>query len=259
MDITDRRDPSGLGSESVVAANSGPASVSRNVAEIGAPASSVVPSPPLGPQRAVDEFEPPQFAPADPLDRRRPLEWESKYPAEANKQITKEAWYLGVLLFLPPILLTVLALIDIRELLPISEANAMLLTHAISAWLAGTLGGTLFTIKWLYHSVAKQIWNIDRRLWRIFTPHVSGALAFAVQMLAYSGILRIIDPVSISTAPAVIGISFLIGYFSDSALAKLREIAETLFGATARSHEHPSALRDRGGSKSGSGGSGPNG
>jgi hypothetical protein len=31
---------------------------------------------------------------------------------------------------------------------------------------------------------------------------------------------------------AVFGVSFLIGYFSDSAIAKLTEIANTIFGAT---------------------------
>ena len=99
------------------------------------------------------------------------------------------------------------------------------------AWLAGTLGGTLFSLKWLYHAVAHGIWNIDRRLWRVLTPHLSGGLSFAVLTLLSSGLIRVFDSTSVESLPLVTGIGFLTGYFSDSAIAKLTEIAETLFGS----------------------------
>src|SRR5206468_4257753 len=104
------------------------------------------------------------------------------------------------------------------------------------AWLAGMLGGTLFGIKWLYHTVARQIWNMDRRLWRLFTPHISAGLAFAMIAVVSSGLLRLFDRQALRSPSMVVGLAFLVGYFSDSAAAKLAEIAETLFG-TSRSGE----------------------
>jgi hypothetical protein len=36
----------------------------------------------------------------------------------------------------------------------------------------------------------------------------------------------------------VIGLGFLVGYFSDSAIAKLTEVAETLFGTVRAKEKH---------------------
>jgi hypothetical protein len=106
------------------------------------------------------------------------------------------------------------------------------------AWLAGTLGGTLFDLKWLYHTVARQLWHMDRRLWRIFTPHISGGLAFSVVALVASGGVRIFDAKATESHALVVGLSFLVGYFSDNAIAKLLEVAETLFGTTRAKEKH---------------------
>jgi hypothetical protein len=105
------------------------------------------------------------------------------------------------------------------------------LTYSL-AWLGGTLGGTLFDLKWLYHSVAKQQWHLDRRLWRLFTPHISGGLAFVMIALISSGVFRVFDNTATKSCSLVVSVSFLVGYFSDSAIAKLTEIAETLFGTS---------------------------
>lgn len=98
------------------------------------------------------------------------------------------------------------------------------------SWLGGTLGGTLFAIKWLYHSVAKWKWNEDRKLWRYFTPPISGALAFIVVLLISSGVLKIFDQNAMRSPSLSLAIGFMVGYFSDSAIAKLSEVAQTLFG-----------------------------
>ena len=94
--------------------------------------------------------------------------------------------------------------------------------------MGGSLGGTLFTIKWLYHVVARELWNLDQRLWRLFTPHISGGLAFAVIALVSSGMMKIFDVKATHSPSVVVGMAFLVGYFSDNAVAKLTEIAATL-------------------------------
>jgi hypothetical protein len=100
------------------------------------------------------------------------------------------------------------------------------------------LGGTLFAIMWLYHVVAREMWNLDRRLWRLFTPHISGGLVFAVIALISSGIMRIFDSRATSSHSVVVELAFLVGYFSDSAVAKLTEIADRLFGTSRSKEKH---------------------
>ena len=114
------------------------------------------------------------------------------------------------------------------------KVSSLTSRQVLFAWLGGILGGTLYAIKWLYHVVAKNLWNSDRRLWRLFTPHVSGGLATVFIILLGSGLVTIVDPDAMASIWVCFGMSFLIGYFSDNATAKLTEVAETLFGRTDR-------------------------
>jgi len=52
-----------------------------------------------------------------------------------------------------------------------------------------------------------------------------------------SGLLQIFDKDFVQRPIAVLAFSFLVGYFSDKALAKMAEIADTLFGATEHEKE----------------------
>jgi hypothetical protein len=175
----------------------------------------------------------PGFAPSDPTDGRDVLDWTSRYSdPEARKEINREAAYLGVLLLLVPAGLLALWLEGVRYWLSIPPAKYTAVVKYGVAWLSGTLGGTLFSLKWLYHVVARGLWNIDRRLWRIFTPHISGGLAFAVTALVSSGVFKVFDRSALNSLSMTVGMSFLVGYFSDSAIAKLSELAETLFGSS---------------------------
>ena len=181
----------------------------------------------------------PGFGASDPTDNRRLLDWKSRYPAEAAKEIRIEAIYLGSLLLLVPFLL--LAFFChfpwfIWRSLDVSAQSTI--TRYGLAWVGGMLGGTLFAIKWLYHVVAREMWNLDRRLWRLFTPHISGGLAFAVIALVSSGIMRVFDSRATNSHSVVVGLAFLVGYFSDSAVAKLTEIADTLFGTSRSKEKH---------------------
>lgn len=179
------------------------------------------------------------FGQADPTDNREPLEWRSKYsdPA-ARREIRIEATYLGCLLAAVPLGMAVLWLEYPKYLLHLPDQKYGPIVKYGLAWLAGTLGGTLFDLKWLYHTVARQIWHMDRRLWRIFTPHISGGLAFSVVALVASGGLKIFDAKATESHALVVGLSFLVGYFSDNAIAKLLEVAETLFGTTRAKEKH---------------------
>jgi hypothetical protein len=180
----------------------------------------------------------PGFAPDDPTDGRPPLDWESKYPPEARRVIWAEAFYLFVLLLLVPILMLVFWLDYPNRWFGLSDARYGSVVKYALAWLGGVLGGTLFDIKWLYHAVARQVWHLDRRLWRLFTPHISGGLAFAMVALISSGMLRVFDRQAPHSRSLVVAVAFLVGYFSDSAVAKLSEIAETLFGASRAKEKH---------------------
>ena len=186
----------------------------------------------------------PGFAPDDPTDGREPLDWRSKYPSEAQRAIKLEALYLSALLILVPGAMVLLWLDYPKAWLRLSDEKYDPILKYALAWSGGVLGGTLFAIKWLYHVVARQSWHLDRRLWRLFTPHISGGLAFAMLALISSGMLRVFDSQASQSRSLVVAIAFLVGYFSDSAAAKLSEIAETLFGASRAKEKHKKKLPD---------------
>ena len=184
------------------------------------------------------------FAPADPHDGRKPLEWQSRYTDPvARRWILIEATYLALLILIAPAAILLLWSEYPQDWFHLSNAKYRTLFLYGLAWLGGTLGGTLFAIKWLYHSVARQIWHMDRRQWRFFTPHISGVLALAVIALISSGLVRVFDPKAPESSPLVFGVAFLVGYFSDSTAAKLAEIAETIFG-TNRSSQNKDGSPD---------------
>jgi hypothetical protein len=181
----------------------------------------------------------PPFGQADPTDNRELLDWRSKYPdPEAKRWILFEAIYVTLLLMALPLAMLVLWLGYPKSWFHLSDqAYPPILKYGLS-WLSGALGGTLFDTKWLYHSVARQIWHLDRRLWRFFVPHIAGGLAFVVVALIASGLLRIFDSRAVESGPTIVGVGFLVGYFSDNAIAKLREVADTLFGASRTEEKH---------------------
>lgn len=185
----------------------------------------------------------PGFGASDPTDSRKQLEWQSRYPDEAKRQISLEAWYLGLLLGLAPVCLVLLECKKPEWAWKlVNPSTHDVIAHYGMAWVGGTLGGALFAIKWLYHVVARGFWNLDRRLWRVFSPLLSGGLAFGVFALIASGFLRIFDQQATHSNAVTVGVSFLVGYFSDSAIAKLTEIADTLFGTSRAKEKHIPSL-----------------
>jgi hypothetical protein len=171
--------------------------------------------------------ERPGFAPHNPTDGREKGDWKTRYPPDAHSKIRLEGIYLALIFLLCPII----SFLIFTDCINNWTINPIIKKYAYG-WVGGTFGGVIFGIKWLYHSVAKHVWNVDRRLWRIFTPHLSGGFAFAFVVLISSGILNIFSPEAVERPSTVFGLGFLVGYFSDSAVGKLTEVANTIFGAT---------------------------
>jgi hypothetical protein len=195
------------------------------------PRSPNPPSPLAGPAPGTGQHEEVDFAPSDLTDDRQENEWQSRYgDRRAIVQIVAEGVYLGVL-----IIATATALILIwrgtpRSWLGVDWARYNTFRIYSLAWVSGTLGGTLFTVKWLYHSVGKGFWNADRLAWRIFTPHLSGGFSFGLLALATSGVFEILNRELLRSSPAIVGTGFVLGYFSDFTVARLYKVAEHLLG-----------------------------
>lgn len=179
------------------------------------------------------------FGQADPTDNRDRYDWKSKYDDPiAKREIRLEAIYLGALLFGLPAVMAIFWFGYPKKLFHLTDEQYHPVVKYAFAWASGSLGGVLFAVKWLYHVVARGLWHLDRRLWRLFTPHISGGLSFFFLALVASGGLRIFDGRATDSLSLVMGLGFLVGYFSDSAIAKLTEVAETLFGTIRAKEKH---------------------
>src|SRR5271157_4563255 len=99
------------------------------------------------------------FAPEDLTDDREPGDWRSKYEPEAWKFIFQETAYLVGLMIsaLALMLLVWLRYPQYRLHLPARETQ--IFSRYAFAGLSGGLGGALFAMKWLYHTVAKRTWH----------------------------------------------------------------------------------------------------
>lgn len=183
------------------------------------------PNPRTGRHEEVD------FAPTDLTDGRSENDWSSRYKdRRAIVQITGESVYLAALILACAAALILIWLGTPRGWLGIGEARYATFRIYAFAWVSGTLGGTLFAVKWLYHSVAKGSWNADRLAWRVFTPHLSGGFSFGLIALATSGVLEILNHELLRSSTAVVGLGFILGYFSDFTVARLYKVAEHVLG-----------------------------
>lgn len=176
------------------------------------------------------------WAPHDYTDGRQEGQWQAFYPADARKCIFWEAMYLVVLFF--GFLAAVFEIVYCTCTYAtngagtgVSLSNQAFLGY-LGAWVGGTLGGCSFGIKWMYHSVAKKMWHEDRRLWRLLAPHLSGVVSLFMVFLVASNLLQVFDKEFVNRPISVMAFSFLVGYFSDKALAKMAEVADTLFGVS---------------------------
>lgn len=164
-----------------------------------------------------------------PSDGRGCGEWKTRYgDATAQKEIKWERNYLIILL---AILIIIGALFSIlfsyKNQLEIPLFKSSRFYCYVFAWIGGSLGGSVFAAKWLYHTVANGYWNQDRQLWRIFAPHLSGVFALMIIILFSCNFFS--KENHFFSIHQACGIGFLVGYFSDNAIGKLSELANVFF------------------------------
>ena len=97
---------------------------------------------------------------------------------------------------------------------------------------SGLVGGAVFSLKWLYHSVAKNRWHKDRLIWRLSVPIMGAVLAvFVTYIFARTfGTSFEPDSLKVSAVLPACGFSFLVGVFADGVLASLERLARSIFG-----------------------------
>jgi len=167
-------------------------------------------------------------------DQRQVSNWQSRYEPKAIHEIRVDAILVSCILFITfaGIVCTWNGVNFRLMSYGCDSCSPIIFSKYAYFFFGGLLGGSLYGIKYLYKVVAHGFWNIDRRLWRIFSPFLAGGLAIAVGALLDSGILGLASKSASSSSYLSIG--FLTGYFADSALAKMQDIAKTVFGTTER-------------------------
>lgn len=171
------------------------------------------------------------FAPANPTDGRGPYEFRSKWPSEAWAGQRNEGIYLASLW-----------LVGVGGIFALLRWTSVATTPSIATsmalgFCAGLLGGTTFDVKWWYHSIAKGLWHLDRKAWRLAVPWVAAIVSMFVQVLFRSDLLGFLNPAALDKIHNILAFGFLVGYFSDSAIAKMAEIAESMFGTSRGSRD----------------------
>jgi len=178
------------------------------------------------------EKEAGSFGSTEPTDGRNRYEWKSKYPDDAALIIKKEAWSLVALFFFALLMILFTWCGVIEKLLGIccDITSGVSLRQYIYVSFSGLLAGTIYSMKYLYHAVARGLWHLDRQLWRFMSPLISLGVAFIVGALIHTDMLGGEDP--ITSSASLVSIGFIAGYFSDTAIAKMYEIANVLFGTS---------------------------
>jgi hypothetical protein len=175
-------------------------------------------------------------------DDGRPLgDWRTVYTG-THWQICIEWAYLIVLLFLFSAgfwkaLSCVIAsgvhrTCDLCSHLAICDSSQAPLIIVLFFFISGVLGGTLFAMKWLYHTVARKKWHCDRIIWRMCVPLMAGVLAVYVSFIFARtfGIHFTAADLDMPTIAQLSGFSFLVGIFADGVLAMLERLASHIFG-----------------------------
>jgi len=182
-------------------------------------------------------------------DGRKRGDWKSIYSdKKAKRLILFETFYSITLLVLSPVLLLTIwyfkckinhshtntEVTNVGKIASLMSANSDLFCRYAYAWAGGLYGGAILATKWLYHSIGRGFWHSDRLWWRILSPMVSASVAVGFIWIIDAELIAIFNKKAAQNTPVILGTSFLIGLFSDGAIAKLSEIADVLFGTTTK-------------------------
>jgi hypothetical protein len=165
-------------------------------------------------------------------DGRKLWDWKTKYPPEACKEMRVEAGVLS-LTFAVFLVLGGVALGLSGQSMTVPLGSSLLLNvdcRLLAIFFAGSVGATMFSIKWLIHSAAKGKWHLDRRYWRLFVPFLGGIYACVVITLLDSGVMGGQDAVTDRPLAISSAFAFLVGYFSDGVSGLLSNVANAVFG-----------------------------
>jgi hypothetical protein len=166
---------------------------------------------------------------SDEMDGRKPYDYVTKYDKVAIKEIRKDCLFIFIVFFLA-VFFVFLTLSGIfASLFQFTTEYIIIVNYYALYSFSGLLGGIVFSMKFFYHAVAKGMWNLDRRYWRVMSPFISMAIALVIGGMASAGMLTAQQ--SSSNAGCLV-IGFIAGYFADNALAKMLEVAKVVFGNT---------------------------
>lgn len=179
----------------------------------------------------------PKWNPGDPTDGRQKYACESAYPFGCRIEIFFEALYLTLLMLIGAYLIIwyvagdfALFKLEIR-----SDQLSSPIRNLLAFPIAGLMGGTMFGLKWQYRVSARGWWHKDRRVWRVCSPWLSAALAMMVGITIDGGLLGLsFSHTATNPASTLLSVGFVTGYFADSALAKLQDIASVVFSTSQR-------------------------
>ena len=190
------------------------------------------------PSKPPEVFSPPSVTDLNSLtDGRDEGAYATKYGVGAWVQIVIELAYLVGVLVCALVGLGLLAKFAVLHessgfifgLLGPAERSKTLQLYATIA-LSGVCGGCSSSLKWLYHSVAKQRWHRDRVIWRFTVPLLSGTLAVFSGMMIVSGLVPFLARSWLTGLTAAAAFGFFVGLFSDNLLAALEKVAFNIFG-----------------------------
>lgn len=168
----------------------------------------------------------------DPTDGKDKYEFASGYPFTCRIEIFIEAIYLvGLMLLAAYLIVWYVAGSFNLVVLGISSGDMPKALHQLIAFpITGLMGGTMFGLKWQYRVAARGWWHRDRRVWRLCSPWLSAALAMMIGIAIDGGLLGLSFSHDAANATStLLSIGFITGYFADSALAKLQDIASVVF------------------------------
>ena len=194
--------------------------------------------------------EPAFAAPPDLTDARKVGEWQGRYLEwGARWRISIECAYVGLMLVGVPLALCVLYIGYPRAWYNIDAAKFATVQHYGYAYLGGVFGGTLYTTKWLYHTIATGFWNADRFVWRVFTPFLAGGISLMVILLISARVLPILGSEVVQPPTGTLAVGIFVGFVSDKGARGLNELADRLFdGRKQPKREQKRQRRDRNGS-----------